>query len=195
MRYLVKPVIAVLVGGLIGCASTKYTPLALNTMYPEDSLAADASRVILLTDETLDLVNVVLSPDSVKGWNPGRRGEPFAVATEDVRQIEMEEVAGISVYAATDTLSFPAVRLTLTSGNTYELADAVVTPEGVSGRQVDAGSLSIPHDQILRIQLRHQEIHKGRTVAMAAALAAVPLALFATWFVGCVAPGVADGCR
>jgi len=92
-RFLIKPLVYLLVFGLLGCTSTKWTVLDQSTHKGSFQLI----RVMLTDGESVELKYARVTDEEVSGTkgykNANSRGEPFTVSTDQVQLIEIADRA------------------------------------------------------------------------------------------------------
>jgi len=87
-RFLLKPLVYLLVFGLLGCTSTKWTALEPQAAQGPSKLL----RVTLTDGERIELRDALVTEESVSGMKGYRsannRGLPFTVPLDQVQSIE-----------------------------------------------------------------------------------------------------------
>jgi hypothetical protein len=89
MRLFLKPIVALLAVGLIGCSTTKYTPVDRESTTADGPSDYAALRVTLKSGEQLFLENVTVTADNVHGHRPNEGF--FSIARDKVETLDSRE--------------------------------------------------------------------------------------------------------
>jgi hypothetical protein len=101
MRHLLRPVVTALVFALVGCTTTKYTPVSLNGEGGE-SLRFDHVRVTLVSGEEYRLFDAVITADFVRGSLANPRTSMKRGGIRDVEFARTDVTSLEHVYTALD---------------------------------------------------------------------------------------------
>jgi hypothetical protein len=168
MRYLLKPLVAVLTVGLVGCKTAKYTVVERVDLTPPVPVEFDELRVTLENGKRYELIDARLDADSVRGW-----GGVWSAARSEVILLEHKYVPVDWPTTEAKQRRYDHLRVSLISGEVHYLSNARVTPRGIYGQPPGAAEISIARGEIASLEKRNDGVHAGKTLGLVVGIGAV----------------------